>query len=33
MKKGLPHIKLGRRVLFHPPSVAGWLMRQQRGGE
>lgn len=33
MKKGLPHIKLGRRILFHPASVENWLLRQQRGGE
>jgi hypothetical protein len=32
LKKGLPHIKLGRRILFHPPSVEAWLLRQQQGG-
>jgi len=31
LKKGLPHIKLGRRILFHPPSVEKWLLRKQRG--
>jgi hypothetical protein len=33
LKKGLPHVKLGRRILFHPPSVEAWLLRKQRGGE
>jgi hypothetical protein len=33
LKKGMPHVKLGRRILFHPPSVEAWLLRQQRGGE
>ena len=33
LKKGLPHIKLGRRILFHPASVEAWLLRQERGGE
>jgi hypothetical protein len=32
MRSGLPHIKDGRRVLFHWPSVSDWLLRQQRGG-
>ena len=32
-KKGLPTIKLGSRVFFHPASVENWLMRQERGGE
>ncbi len=31
INKGLPHIKLGSRVLFHPPTVNKWLLRQQRG--
>jgi hypothetical protein len=31
LKKGLPHIKLGRRILFHPASVENWLLRQQQG--
>jgi hypothetical protein len=33
LKKGLPHIKLGSRILFHPPSVERWMLRQQRGGD
>jgi hypothetical protein len=33
LKAGMPHVKLGRRILFHPPSVEAWLLRQQRGGE
>ncbi len=32
LRKGLPHIKLGRRILFHPPSVIAWFLRQQNGG-
>jgi len=31
MKKGLPHVKLGRRILFHPPSVEAWILRKQKG--
>jgi hypothetical protein len=31
LKKGLPHVKLGKRILFHPASVEAWLLRQQRG--
>ncbi len=33
LKKGLPHVKLGRRILFHPPSVERWFLSKQRGGE
>jgi hypothetical protein len=33
LKKGLPHVKLGRRILFFPTSVENWLRRQQRGDE
>ncbi|MGA2750792.1 MAG: helix-turn-helix domain-containing protein [Verrucomicrobiota bacterium] len=32
MRKGLPYLKLGRRILFHPASVESWLLRQQQGG-
>jgi hypothetical protein len=32
LKQGCPHIKDGRRVLFHWPSVSDWLLRRQRGG-
>ena len=32
LKAGMPHVKLGRRILFHPPSVEAWLLRLQRGG-
>ena len=32
MRRGLPHIRLGRRLVFHSGSVQGWLLRQQRGG-
>ncbi len=31
-KGKLPSVKLGRRVLFHWPSVQAALIRQQRGG-
>ena len=31
-KGKLPSVKLGRRVLFHWPSVQAALLRQQRGG-
>jgi len=31
-KKGLPYIRVGKRIMFHWPSVADWLLRQQRGG-
>lgn len=31
MKRGMPHVKLGRRTLFHPQSVDRWLLSQQRG--
>jgi len=33
LRNGLPHVKLGRRILFHPPSVERWLLSKQRGGE
>ncbi|HTX20496.1 MAG TPA: hypothetical protein VMD27_01360 [Candidatus Aquilonibacter sp.] len=29
----LPCVKIGRRKLFHWPSVESALLRQQRGGE
>ena len=29
----IPHVKIGRRNLFHWPSVEAALLRQQRGGE
>ena len=29
----IPAIKLGRRVLFHRPSVESALLRMQRGGQ
>jgi len=29
----IPHVKIGRRNLFHWPSVEQALLRQQRGGE
>jgi hypothetical protein len=32
-EKGLPHVRLGKRVIFHVPSVREWLLRQQRGAE
>jgi hypothetical protein len=25
----MPHIHLGKRILFHPPSVEKWLMSKQ----
>jgi predicted site-specific integrase-resolvase len=28
----IPHVKIGRRNLFHWPSVEAALLRQQRGG-
>ncbi|MCX6929650.1 MAG: helix-turn-helix domain-containing protein [Verrucomicrobia bacterium] len=28
----LPYVKLGRRIIFHWPSVQSALLRQQRGG-
>ena len=28
----LPHIKIGKRVLYHLPTVREALMRMQRGG-
>jgi hypothetical protein len=28
----LPYVKLGRRTIFHWPSVQSALLRQQRGG-
>ena len=28
----IPYLKLGRRVLFHWPSVEAALLRMQRGG-
>lgn len=30
--EGLPHIKLGAMVVFHPPTVIAYLERRQRGG-
>ncbi|PWU13305.1 MAG: hypothetical protein C5B50_19530 [Verrucomicrobia bacterium] len=30
-KKGLPHIRVGGRILYHWDSVTAWLLRQQRG--
>jgi hypothetical protein len=29
----LPHIKLGKRILYHAATIEQWLLRQQRGGE
>jgi len=29
----IPHVKIGRRNLFHWPSVEAALLRQQRGAE
>jgi predicted DNA-binding transcriptional regulator AlpA len=29
----IPHVKIGRRNLFHWPSVEAALLRQQHGGE
>jgi len=29
----IPSVKIGRRVLFHWPSVEAALLRRQRGGE
>jgi hypothetical protein len=29
----IPHLKIGRRNLFHWPSVEAALLRQQRGAE
>jgi hypothetical protein len=29
----IPHVKIGRRNLFHWPSVEAALLRQQRGGD
>lgn len=31
-KGDLPSVKIGRRVIFHWPSVQSALLRQQRGG-
>lgn len=31
-KKGLPHIRVGKRVLYDWDNVRQWLLRQQRGG-
>lgn len=28
----IPYVKIGRRVLYHWPSVEAALLRQQRGG-
>jgi hypothetical protein len=28
----IPHVKIGRRVLFHWPSCEAALLRRQRGG-
>ena len=29
----IPHIVIGRRILFHWPSVEAALLRQQQGGQ
>ena len=31
-RKGMPFIKLGARIFFHPESTMNWLLRQQQGG-
>jgi hypothetical protein len=30
-RKGMPCIKLGARIFFHPESTMNWLLRQQQG--
>jgi hypothetical protein len=30
-KKGLPYIRVGKRILYDWDSVRQWLLRQQRG--
>ena len=32
-KKGLPYIRINKRILYDWDSVRQWLLRQQRGGE
>ena len=29
----LPHIKLGKRILYHAATIERWLLSKQRGGE
>lgn len=31
-QRGMPHIKLGRRVLYDAQHVFAWMHRQERGG-
>jgi len=30
-RKGMPCIKLGARIFFHPESTMNWLLRQRQG--
>ena len=32
-QKGLPYIRIGKRIVYDWASVRSWLLRQQRGGE
>jgi hypothetical protein len=32
-KKGLPYIRVGKRIVYDWASVRAWLLRQQRGGQ
>lgn len=32
-KKGLPYIRVGKRIVYDWDSVRQWLLRRQRGGE
>lgn len=29
-RNGMPHLKIGKLVLFHWPTVEAWMIRQQR---